>query len=136
MLRIFMLFFTSWKGICMAITVNARLKTIRTTLKLSQSDFAKGIHLRQSSYARLELEQRGVNNRIIELVATRYGINKDYILTGKGDMFDVRPNLKLQEMIDIFNELDGVFQDYILTQIKEILKVQKRTKEGEERVDG
>jgi hypothetical protein len=52
-------------------------------------------------------------------------------LTGKGDMFDVRPNLKLQEMIDIFNELDGVFQDYILVQIKEILKVQKRTKKGE-----
>jgi hypothetical protein len=44
-------------------------------------------------------------------------------------MFDVRPNVKLEQMIDIFNELDGVFQDYILTQIKEILRVQKRTKE-------
>jgi transcriptional regulator with XRE-family HTH domain len=115
----------------MTFAVNARLKTIRTTLKLSQRDFAKGIHLSQPSYARLELEQLGVNNRIIDLVATRYGINKDYILTGKGDMFDVRPNLKLQQMIDIFNELDSVFQDYILVQIKEILKVQKRTKKGE-----
>jgi transcriptional regulator with XRE-family HTH domain len=115
----------------MANSVNARLKTIRTTLKLTQKDFAKGIHLSQSFYAKLELEQRGVNDRIIDLVATRYGINRDYILTGKGDMFDVRPNLKLQEMIDIFNELDGVFQDYILVQIKEIIKVQKRTKKGE-----
>jgi transcriptional regulator with XRE-family HTH domain len=113
----------------MTIAVNARLKEIRTTLKLSQSDFANGIHLSQSSYAKLELEQRGVNNRIIDLVATRYGVNKDWILTGKGDMFDVRPNVKLQELIDIFNELDDVFQDYILTQIKEILKVQKKTKE-------
>jgi transcriptional regulator with XRE-family HTH domain len=113
----------------MTIAVNARLKEIRTTLKLSQSDFAKGIHLSQSSYARLELEQYQANDRIIDLVATRYGVNKDWILTGKGDMFDARPNVKLQELIDIFNELDDVFQDYILTQIKEILKVQKKTKE-------
>jgi hypothetical protein len=88
--------------------------------------------LSQPSYARLELEQYQANNRIIDLVATRYGVNKDWILTGKGDMFDTRPNVKLQELIDIFNELDDVFQDYILTQIKEILKVQKRTKEAEE----
>ncbi|GHV89399.1 hypothetical protein AGMMS50267_17590 [Spirochaetia bacterium] len=114
----------------MAVSANSRLKTLRTTLKLSQRDFSKGIHLSQSSYAKLELEERTVNNRIIDLVATRYGVNRDWILTGKGDMFDVRPNVKLEQMIDIFNELDEVFQDYILTQIKEILMVQKRTRDS------
>jgi transcriptional regulator with XRE-family HTH domain len=112
----------------MAFLVNARLKMIRQTLKLSQRDFSKGIHFSQSSYAKLELEERAVNSRIIELVATKYGVSKDWILTGTGAMFDVKPNVKLEQMIDIFNELDDVFQDYILGQIKEILRVQRRTK--------
>ncbi|GHU55247.1 hypothetical protein FACS189442_2580 [Spirochaetia bacterium] len=112
--------------------VNARLKTVRQTLNLSQRDFSKGIHLSQSSYAKLELEQLNVNNRIIDLVSTKYKVNKDYLLTGKGEMFSTHLNVKLEQMIDIFNELDGLFQDYILNQIKEILRVQKRTKEPEE----
>ncbi|GHT92601.1 hypothetical protein FACS1894140_4860 [Spirochaetia bacterium] len=109
--------------------VNARLKMIRQTLNLSQRDFSKGIHLSQSSYAKLELEQLNVNPRIIDLVSTKYKVNKDYLLKGKGEMFSTRLNVKLEQMIDIFNELDGLFQDYILNQIKEILKVQKQTKD-------
>jgi transcriptional regulator with XRE-family HTH domain len=108
-------------------TINARLKIIRQALKLSQRDFSKGIYLSQSSYAKMELGEK-VNSRIIELVSIKYGVNKDYLVTGKGDMFNTRPNVKLEQIITIFNELDDVFQEYILTQIKEILKVQKKTK--------
>jgi transcriptional regulator with XRE-family HTH domain len=109
-------------------SVNTRLKAIRKNLKLSQRDFSKGIYLSQSSYAKMELEDREVNNRIIELVSKKYGVNKDYLLTGQGDMFGTRPNVRLEQMIDIFSELDELFQDYILVQIKEILKVQKKAR--------
>jgi transcriptional regulator with XRE-family HTH domain len=110
----------------MAVSVNDRLKEIRTTLKLSQRQFCKEIYLSQSFYARIEQGLVKANNRTIQLVMYRYNISKEYLLNGKGDMFNKTPsNVKLQQITEIFTELNDLFQDYILLQIKELLRVQK-----------
>jgi transcriptional regulator with XRE-family HTH domain len=117
----------------MQVSANTRLKMLRKTLNISQKAFAKGIYISTSYYAEIELENRRVNDRIIELVSSKYNVNKDWLLTGKGEMFSKPPpNVKLDQMIDIFNELNGLFQDYILIQIKELLKVQEKSSKKED----
>jgi len=107
--------------------INERLKAVRTALKLSQRDFSKGIFLRQSSYARIEQGKITVNERIIELVCSKYNVNKTYLKNGKGKMFSGNPpDVKLEQLNRIFNELNGLFQDYLIIQAKELLRVQQR----------
>ena len=104
-----------------------RLKAVRTTLKFSQRDFSKGIFLRQSSYARIEQGKIAVNERIIELICSKYNVNKSYLKDGKGKMFSgTPPDVKLENLNQIFNQLNGLFQDYLIIQAKELLRVQNK----------
>ena len=108
--------------------VNERLKTIRTTLKLNQRDFSKKIYLQQGSYARIESGLIKANERIIDLVSTKFNVNKAYLKDGKKPMFNSGkiPDIKLDQLNQIFNELNPILQDYLIIQAKELLKVQKK----------
>jgi hypothetical protein len=41
------------------------------------------------------------------------------------------PDVELDLLIEIYRELDPLFREYIIQQIKQILSVQKRTKQGQ-----
>jgi transcriptional regulator with XRE-family HTH domain len=106
--------------------LNERLKTIRKTLNVSQKIFAKGIFISTSYYAGIETGHRQVNDRIIDLVSTRYNVNKDWILTGQGEIFDnAPPDVKLQELVEIYKRLNKYFKGYILDQIRALDKIQE-----------
>jgi transcriptional regulator with XRE-family HTH domain len=117
----------------MGTSINERLKTIRTLLKLSQRDFSKGIFLVQSAYARMEQGKTRINDRIIELVCSKYHVGKTYLKDGKGEMFTDKgpPDVKLEQLIRIFNELNPLFQDYLIIQAKELFNVQLKEARGE-----
>jgi transcriptional regulator with XRE-family HTH domain len=120
----------------MDISINERLKAIRTFLKLSQRDFCKGIFLEQSAYARMEQGKTKINDRIIELVCSKYHVGKAYLKDGKGEMFTDNgpPDVKLEQLNQIFNELNGLFQDYLIVQAHELLKVQKRSENEKDQI--
>jgi transcriptional regulator with XRE-family HTH domain len=114
--------------VLMDISINERLKTIRAFLKLSQRDFCRGIYLEQSAYARMEQGKTKVNDRIIELVCANYNVSKAYLKDGCGGMFadDSPPDVKLKQLNQIFNVLNPLFQDYLITQAQELFKVQEK----------
>jgi transcriptional regulator with XRE-family HTH domain len=115
----------------MGSSINSRLKSIRKFLKLSQKDFSGGIFISQSYYNEIEQGRRKINDRIIELVTIKYNANKDWIRTGKGDMWSqTPPNVRLEQMIGIFSELNESFQDYVLLQTRELLKIQNQRSGG------
>ena len=107
------------------MSINSRLAQARHELKLSQVKFSKGIHLKSSGYiGDIEAGRLGVNERIIELASSVYGINKHWLKTGEGKMFDKQIDPKFEEMTVLFNELNPDFQSYVLTQIKNLIKLQ------------
>ena len=104
-----------------------RVKLLRKTLNLSQEEFGKRIYVSQSLLTEIESGNRKVNNRTIQLIVSEYNANKDWILTGNGDMFSAPPpDIRKKRLLEIFNELDDMLQDYILLQSKELLKIQKK----------
>ena len=116
----------------MAVSVNARIKAVRKALGLSQRAFCKGIFLSQGFYAQIEGGFKKANERIYELISTKYSVNKDWLMTGKGEMFSgPAPDVELEQLIEIYKELDPLFREYIMLQIKQLLNVQKRGKEPE-----
>jgi hypothetical protein len=111
----------------MDTSVNERLRKVRLTLQLSQRAFAKGIHLKSGGYyGDLEVCRHEVNERVIELVCSVFGVNKVWLKTGKGSMFDTKKKIdhQLEEMTILFNQLNPHFKVYVLTQIKNLVKLQ------------
>ena len=108
-------------------SINERVKAVREYLKLSQRDFSKGILLKQSSYARIEQGKTRVTDRVVELTCLKYNVNKNYLKDGKGRMFTGNPpDVKLEQLNQIFSELNNSFQDYLINQAKEMLKIQQK----------
>jgi transcriptional regulator with XRE-family HTH domain len=113
-------------------SIRERIKAVRKALGICQRDFCKGIFLSQSFYGQIETGRRTPNERVYELICNKYKVNKDWLLTGKGEMFsETPPDVELDLLIEIYKELDPLFKEYIIQQIKQILSVQKRTKQGQ-----
>ena len=109
--------------------VRERIKLVRTTLNASQRDFAKQLYISQTLLGDIELGNRNVNNRTIQLVATTFNVNKNWLLTGKGKMFSAPPvDTQLMKLTDFFNQLDKPLKDYLLEQSKGLLKIQDKKK--------
>jgi transcriptional regulator with XRE-family HTH domain len=104
--------------------VNERIKQVRTALNITQVNFSKQISISQSTIGEIETGVRKVNNRVIQLVSSQFGVNKDWIKNGKGNMFDAeKPDIKLEHLIEIYNKLEEPLQNYLLEQSELILKL-------------
>ena len=105
------------------MTISKRIRHLRQTLDMSQIEFAKEIYISNGYIAELECEHRKVNDRIIHLISLNFGVNEKWLKTGEGEMFFNTPGEKLQRMVSLYNELPPKFQDYVMMQIEQLLKM-------------
>jgi len=111
----------------MGNTVKDRVIAIRKSLGLTQRAISKGIYVSQSYYANIEQGSRPLNDRVIALLCSQYGVSKEYLLTGKGDMFSGNlADIQLNQLIEIFDKLNPLFRNYILLQVKSLYEVQNQ----------
>jgi transcriptional regulator with XRE-family HTH domain len=104
--------------------INQRIKLLRSELNISQTEFSKKIFISQSSLGEIETGVRKVNDRIIQLICSEFNINKDWIKTGQGSMFDIeKPDIKLKHLIEIYKQLDKLSQECLLEQSESLLKL-------------
>jgi len=112
------------------VEICKRIKELRTSLKLSQRQFARKIFVSQTLVNEIELGKRKIHIRILHLISYRFNVNIEWLKKGEGDMFFSAPpdtDTRLDHIIEIFNKLDRPLQDYLLIQSKELLKIQKET---------
>ena len=115
--------------------ISERIKTVRKALGISQRDFCGGIYLSHSFYAKIETGTRNPNERVYELICNKYKVNKDWLITGKGDMFsETPPDMELLQITEIIKELDPIFRDCIIQQIKLMANLHNRCKEEQKPV--
>ncbi|MCL2722169.1 MAG: helix-turn-helix domain-containing protein [Treponema sp.] len=108
------------------MSVIERLKAVRNTLDVSQKVFAKSVFTSTSHYTLIEIGKRTIKDSFIDSVCKIYNVNKGWLLTGKGKMFDAEPpDARLEELISIFKRLNGHFQGYILDQVRHLDSIQK-----------
>jgi transcriptional regulator with XRE-family HTH domain len=110
----------------MAAEVRDRIRKVRETLNVSQREFAKRIFISQTLLGDIELGNRNINARTVQLIATEFKVNKEWLLSGRGDMFtSPPPDLQLEKLIDVFKQLDKPLRDYLLDQSRGLLKLQQ-----------
>ena len=106
------------------MTVNERIRELRRTLKLSQRAFAKAAYISHGYLADIEQGHNDVRDRLIHLIVGAFSVNKHWLLTGEGRMFNSTAEEKLERMTGLFNELYPEFQDFVLRQIDELIELQ------------
>jgi len=84
----------------MAVSVSVRIKAVRKALGLSQRAFCKGIFLSHSFYAQIESGTRKANERIYELISTKYNVNREYIMLQIKQLLNVQKRGKKGENKD------------------------------------
>ena len=105
-----------------------RIKDLRSSLKLSQRQFAKRIFVSQTLVNEIEAGKRKINARILHLISHQFNVNMEWLKNGEGKMFFNAPlDARLEHIIEIFHRLDKPLQDYLLLQSKELLKIQNET---------
>jgi len=110
--------------------IHTRLKEVRNHFKLSIREFSKEIHFSHSLYGITEHGDRPPNDRIIELICSKFKVNKTWILTGNGDMFDDSPkDLRLEKILEIYDSVDDVYKNFLLSQSKLLLELHRKNKE-------
>lgn len=106
-------------------SINQRIKEVRAHLKLSQKTFSKGVYLSYGYIADIELGNVKANDRIIELISSKYGASRHWLETGEGGMFDDPPlDMELERMTAVFKELSPDYKKLVLNIIGQLLKLQ------------
>jgi transcriptional regulator with XRE-family HTH domain len=106
------------------MSINERIKAVRHFLKLSQIKFSKAVYISNGYLAEIELGNRRVNQRLIQLICSVFGVNKGWLQTGEGRMFNTATEHNLERVTTLFKELNPGFQDYVLKQIDQLLELQ------------
>jgi transcriptional regulator with XRE-family HTH domain len=117
----------------MAESIGDRLIKIRDSLGLTQKSFAKGLYVSQTYYSNIENGNKKINDRVIALICSQYGVNKEYLLNGKGEVFSKDlPDIHLSQLLEIFNQLEKPFKEYIILQVKHLMEAIDKSKEKKE----
>lgn len=81
--------------------IGNRIKEIRTSLNLNQTDFGKRIGVKQSSVASYESGSRQPVDAVITSICREFSVNESWLRTGEGEPFRaVQKNQLIQSFID------------------------------------
>jgi transcriptional regulator with XRE-family HTH domain len=108
--------------------INQRLKEARKALNMAQKDFAKALYVTNGFLSDVEKNRRKANDRLLKLASMVFGINEDWLKSGKGEMFHKSPDEKINRLVSIFNELPPDFQDFALLHLDRLLDLRKKQK--------
>ena len=113
----------------MDFLVNQRIKELREKLELNQREFSKLLALSGGYIAGVEVNLRKVNDRLIKLIVSQFGVNEDWLRLGKGEMFTKKKtDEKAVRIISLFNDLPPHFQDVVLGTIELLRKANEKQK--------
>lgn len=111
--------------------MTSRLKAIRKTLDLNQTEFAKHLGITQTAYSMIENGVRPLAEKYIKVVCSSFNVSERWLVTGEGDMFSSSPYET--EFTAIFSSLAPATQKYLLQMAKELLELQQQLLSNDEK---
>lgn len=111
------------RGLSMS-DIGKRIRFFRKSLGLNQTDFGKPLGLKQAIIGQYETGIRNITDRNVDILCKTYNINKDWLLTGQGEMQNKNNTILLEEIAKSQNltELDIQF-------LKKYLKLSNKNRE-------
>ena len=67
--------------------INARIKELRKSLKLNQTEFGARIGLKTSAMSKMEQEGSAITEQSITLICEKFNVRREWLTEGTGDPF-------------------------------------------------
>ena len=103
-----------------------RIKQIRKHHKLTQVEFGERIGVKGNTVTGYETGLRNPTDAVILSICREFGVNKDWLLTGKGDMYDVPEDEVAAVVSDLLEECNP-FYDIIISIMKSYKKLDDKS---------
>lgn len=94
------------------MNISERLEIVRTKEKLSRNKFGAKLDKSGDAIYNLERGRSTIEGDFIELVCKIFKINKEWLINGEGDMYNISP-----ESLEISNTLDKVIDSEELSDL-------------------
>lgn len=104
--------------------MKTRLKELRKSLALNQTEFAERLGITQTSYSMIEGGARPLLNRHIKVICSEFNVNENWLKNGLGEMYLSSPLEK--EFIEILDSLTIDSQEYLVKMAKELLNTEEK----------
>ena len=121
-----------------------RLKEIRIRTGLNQSQFALKMGVKRNTWANIESGVNPLSERYVNLVCLTFQVTKEWLLTGKGAIFESNPvapsnmekedrlldkstTSELTELLSIYQELVPLNQKAVMDFLETTLRAQRNT---------
>ena len=85
------------------MTIQERLKAIRKSLNMNQTEFAQRIGMQQSNLSAIELGRKAVTGRTIKLICSEFSVNEQWLRSGEGEMFSDASASLLNKLAEIYH---------------------------------
>ena len=108
--------------------MKGRIKLLRKTLGLSQSEFGLRIGVRQTTIAGYENGIRVPLDAVITSMCREFNVNEEWLKAGKGPMFEIAP--EDQELDQVFAEIQLSDDEIIKNIIKGYWRLNEEHKEA------
>jgi len=102
---------------------------VRKALNLTQREFADRILVATGFIALMETGNRNVNPRIMKLVSNTFNVDLEWLETGKGTMFSSETDQEVNEIINLYKQLNPFFRKFIIKQLRELSKFKNENSE-------
>ena len=106
------------------MSINENIKKLREDyLDMSRETFAQEINLKRTAIYLIETGQRNPSDRTINDICEKFNINKEWLLTGEGEMY--KPEPQIDELEDLMGKFSiNANEDETRTKIiKALLKL-------------
>ena len=83
--------------------MNERIKKVRNSLHISQTDFAQKLSVSRSAVCKMESGENYPSEQTIKLMCNEFSVNEEWLRTGNGEMFI--PKSKEQLFAELLGEV-------------------------------
>ena len=110
------------------MTVHERLAYARKKLYLTQAQFAEKICVSTGFLSSMEVGGRKINSRMIKIINLTTGINSKWLETGEGEMFFRETDQEIEEIINLYRQLNPFFKGFFKRQLLEVINYENGIK--------
>ena len=102
-----------------------RIKALRNSLGLTQQAFGQNIGVKRNTIATYETQDKVPMDTVINNICSTYGVNEEWLRTGKGDMF----NEVDDKLATYMSEITDGNDDFIKTFIEIYMELDQKSKD-------
>ena len=102
--------------------MNERIKLIRTTLGMTQQEFADKIKVKRNTVATYEMGRSIPSDSAIALICKVFDVNEDWLRTGYGEMFkEVSKSDQIADMLsDVLKSDENNFKRRLISALAQL----------------